>query len=409
MSSCYSTAEVKGLSSVGGLVGRQMNSSVTGCYFTGSVSGTSIYVGGITGYQSAGILTNCYSAGTVKGSSNAGGIAGSLTGSGTIKNNAALTNSVTITSSPGSVGRIVSAAAPGCTLYNNMAWDSMVVTGKASLTIGSNAVDGANITPVNLFDGTIGGLFVNDGNPWTTANCKLPGFGKPIDMPVYLVNLAVLKNWIESVTYTAQQVDANSTSQSITVVNAVIDSLTGSILSGLGITATVNNILFSPPMAGTKPDSLGTDGGFAFTVTLSNSSGILTTTQILILTIKATPYDGLRKRAEPTVTAPAVVSFDEFTIGPNPVAKHSGTVNFFWQGRAVKNGTLFVYGASGNLVRKISISDKNMGGLSKRQVGQWDLTDSKGRAVSAGTYAVKGTVTGQDGKKEKISSVVGVR
>ncbi|MCL2690222.1 MAG: hypothetical protein FWE57_10320 [Chitinispirillia bacterium] len=84
-------------------------------------------------------------------------------------------------------------------------------------------------------------------------------------------------------------------------------------------------------------------------------------------------------------------------------------VNFFWQGKSIENGTLYIYSASGNLVRKINISDKSTGKSDRREVGSWDLKDSRGRTVSEGTYVVKSTIKGKDGKKEKISLVFGVR
>jgi hypothetical protein len=43
-----------------------------------------------------------------------------------------------------------------------------------------------------------------------------------------------------------------------------------------------------------------------------------------------------------------------------------------------------------------------------RKIGGWDLKDAKGRTVSEGSYAVRGTIIGKDGKREKVSAVVGV-
>jgi len=78
---------------------------------------------------------------------------------------------------------------------------------------------------------------------------------------------------------------------------------------------------------------------------------------------------------------------------------------------------LTIFDASGNVVNKIAISDRTDAMLgvstiesagSRRIVGTWDLTDRKGRAVSDGTYLIKGVIT-VDGKKEKVSLVLGVR
>jgi len=118
----------------------------------------------------------------------------------------------------------------------------------------------------------------------------------------------------------------------------------------------------------------------------------------------------------------------EFTAGPNPVSKSSsGVVNFFWHGKSIKSGMLTVYDASGNMISRIAVSDRGgaINGLrlnkhgrartddydasSRRVVGSWDLRDLKGRPVSEGTYLVKGVITAIDGKKEKVSLIIGIR
>ena len=67
---------------VGGVCGGQINlyggyyGTITNCYNTGTVKGTSI-VGGICGLNEyAGTIENCYSAGSVSGTSNVGGVCG---------------------------------------------------------------------------------------------------------------------------------------------------------------------------------------------------------------------------------------------------------------------------------------------------------------------------------------------
>ena len=113
---------------------------------------------------------------------------------------------------------------------------------------------------------------------------------------------------------------------------------------------------------------------------------------------------------ETVVVAPVAPLTGEFTAGPNPVSKLSGAVNFFRQGKRIESGALVIYGASGNVVRKINISDKAViGNNDRRIVGLWDLRDSKGRTVSVGTYLVKGAVITSGGKSEKVSLIIGVR
>ena len=96
--------------------------------------------------------------------------------------------------------------------------------------------------------------------------------------------------------------------------------------------------------------------------------------------------------------------------GPNPAARSSGEINFFWQGKRIESAALTVFNAQGNVVRRLQIKEtkdaKDNNG--RRIIGSWDLTDRKGRVVSEGTYLVRGTIT-VDGKKERVSLMVGVK
>ena len=108
--------------------------------------------------------------------------------------------------------------------------------------------------------------------------------------------------------------------------------------------------------------------------------------------------------AEPVSVLP-----NEFTAGPNPVLRSAGAVNFYWQGNGINSAKLFIYDASGNLIKRIDIRDNTIGKSERREVGSWDFKDSKGRLISEGTYVVKGNLTVRDGKKEKVSLILGVR
>jgi flagellar hook assembly protein FlgD len=99
----------------------------------------------------------------------------------------------------------------------------------------------------------------------------------------------------------------------------------------------------------------------------------------------------------------------EFAAGPNPVSRSAGKVVFFRQGKRVDNATLTVYDVSGNVVNKIKVVDKALGSQDRRSVGEWNLRDARGALVSEGSYLVRGVVKTSDGKKEKVSVVVGVR
>jgi hypothetical protein len=82
LTACYATGTVSGSSGsyyVGGLVGfNDYYGSISDCYSTGTVSGSndSWYVGGLVGYNYYGSISNCYSTGTVIGAFDVGGLVG---------------------------------------------------------------------------------------------------------------------------------------------------------------------------------------------------------------------------------------------------------------------------------------------------------------------------------------------
>jgi len=112
---------------------------------------------------------------------------------------------------------------------------------------------------------------------------------------------------------------------------------------------------------------------------------------------------------EATVIAPTVILAGEFTAGPNPVSKESGSVKFYRQGKRVSSCELRIYDANGNIINNVKINDNVIGTQARRQVGKWDLCDKIGRIVSEGTYVVRGVLKTSDGKSEKISLIIGVR
>jgi len=117
---------------------------------------------------------------------------------------------------------------------------------------------------------------------------------------------------------------------------------------------------------------------------------------------------GGNANAETSIAVPTVLTA-EFAAGPNPVARSSGEVNFFYRGSNVKSATLLAYNESGKLVRRIAGPSSASSVNGRRIVGIWDLKDAKGRAVSDGTYLVKGVIKTAGGKSERVSAVVGVR
>jgi len=119
----------------------------------------------------------------------------------------------------------------------------------------------------------------------------------------------------------------------------------------------------------------------------------------------------LKPETEITINAPADVFTGKFTAGPNPVTRQAGSVTFFRQGKLIQNATLTIFDASGNVVNKIKIKDTKDANdnNTRRIVGSWDLKDAKGRLVGEGTYLVRGVVTASDGKRERVSVMLGIR
>jgi len=135
----------------------------------------------------------------------------------------------------------------------------------------------------------------------------------------------------------------------------------------------------------------------------ASAGGIITTASLRII-------------SPPTHVTVSNVQASGFTAGPNPVAKSVGEVNFFHAGTPLTgaHGTLTIFDAQGNVVNRINIDESRLSktsvfGMSRRNIGSWDLRDAKGRPVAAGTYLVRGTLTTPNGKKERISIILGVR
>jgi len=109
-----------------------------------------------------------------------------------------------------------------------------------------------------------------------------------------------------------------------------------------------------------------------------------------------------------SVSPPSKPSAASFTVGPNPAASRPGVISFYWSGASpITSGTLHIYDASGNAVKKLPVRNKSA--ASGNVIASWDMTAKKGVPVSDGTYLVRGVVKTKDGKSERVSAVVGVR
>ena len=76
--SCYATGNINGTAEVGGLVGYMSETTISNCYATGKVTGKNTPVGGLIGYfgGTARTISNCYATGKVTGKDYIGGLVG---------------------------------------------------------------------------------------------------------------------------------------------------------------------------------------------------------------------------------------------------------------------------------------------------------------------------------------------
>jgi len=111
--------------------------------------------------------------------------------------------------------------------------------------------------------------------------------------------------------------------------------------------------------------------------------------------------------ARPSAVLSADIFSGQFTAGPNPAGR-GGAVGFFRMGGEVNGGKLAIYDVLGNHVKSVEANDRGGGNLGRRRIGSWDLTDRKGRPVSAGVYLVRGVLTQKGGGKARVSIIVNV-
>ena len=185
---CYVTGKVIGTSNVGGITGSALsNANITNCYTTCSVSGSDLYVGSIVGNNSNSVVERCYATGNISGPAHCGGIVGINSGTGAVRYNVALHQSISKTSGDsGLFGRVAGSNSSGGTLLNNYAYKGMMVLG---VTTPDNiaGIDGEGVvyTDVSTADTWTTWGFVSP--PWTVQNSRLPGlFGKTVDIPGYI-------------------------------------------------------------------------------------------------------------------------------------------------------------------------------------------------------------------------------
>jgi hypothetical protein len=350
VANCYvADTKVDGGGYVGGVVGNMTSGAVTGCYFSGTVSGPKgSDIGGVVGYLNNATVANCFSAGDVIGDNTfaTGGIAGRVSGGG-IAN-----------------------------CYSASAVIGMHVGGIAgSLQVGSasSIANSAALNPVVRSERNVGRVTSDYGSGGTFAN------------NVAFADMAVSDDGFSGGASAGADENLNGAPVSA---------------EALLTAAFWKNTMGWPESVWTFAD--GKLPGL-FGKPVNPPSHLQPTVSALSHNRAIPPIIPDQKTVWADGNRPA------FFVGPNPVSKSTQAVGFFRQGKWVDKGTLTVYDASGNVVRKITISDNTIGNQSRRPVGSWDLRDAGGRPVSEGTYLVRGMLKTSGGKREKVSLILGVR
>ena len=205
---CYTTGNIVCLANVwqisyaGGLIGYcgfwagyvGKMGIITNCYSGCNVYAYDEYAGGLVGVNLDFTISNCYSYGTVSGFNSVGGIAGFNGGvvrGGNIQNCAALNPSLNrIAGNSNDFGRIAGIEYVNYSFLENIAFKGMMnYDGSTNwYHIGSNQKDGESISASQInIDGSLGGRFTSMGG-WTIEKGKLPGlFGLTVEMPEHLL------------------------------------------------------------------------------------------------------------------------------------------------------------------------------------------------------------------------------
>ena len=280
ISNCYFSGSVTGDTDVGGLVGYTNELSIVNCYSTGSVTGGGEETGGLVGYfEGSGIVANCYSTANISGSYFAGGLigVGHVYGSIVISNCVAANSTIT---GP-YCGRIVGDDDFGGVLINNYANEAMLVNG-ATVSGGTlNNQNGANVPIASLTSLN----FYNSPSNWHTASWDI-GSTKSIWAICEEESLPHL-NW-QNIECSMFIPVGNITGIPTTAIAGTPLTLTGAIFPG---NATFQSIVWSVQTAGTTGATISPAGGsgeWIFTATSTGTATIRAT--IANGTAVGTPY-----------------------------------------------------------------------------------------------------------------------
>jgi hypothetical protein len=452
---CFSRANVSaigginGAGGVGGLVGINDRDSITSSYAMGSVSGVINMAGGLVGWnRGVGKITYCYATGDVAIiGDDVGGLVGRNEGGGAA---VSIRDSYAAGSVLASVADIVGANGVASSVGGAAAGGLVGVNVDASLAncyavggvSGKSSVGG--LVGLKLGTGAIGTSYYRDK---AVAVINDHGTPKTDD------EMKTLSTYVGWDTVRVWAIDAESRSypylgmvraaKPVIITQPVGDSVSvGAAAPVLFVVASPGGVTYQwyskkwdSNMNGDKIDGAvgptysaptkeesrifyyvvvtsiiddNGDGGQKATSVSSNTAMVVVgAPQNAVLSgDREIPKSGAGKDAA-AITPPSKLTAG-LTAGPNPVLRAGGGVDLFYRGKRIAESDLLIYDAYGNVVNKVVIADA-ASAQSMRKVGSWDLTDAKGRRVSVGTYLVKGAVIGIDGKREKVSAVVGVR
>lgn len=186
VSSCYTSGSVTGSSiCTGGLIGENAGAAVSDCYSTASVSNPGDYaVGGLVG-KNKGSVKNTFAAGSVKGFNYAGGLIGA--NYGTVANSVAMNAGMDAPAGNNYVARFGGNNNSRNNNSNNMSWFEMPVNQSAWGTHGHHATGHTHdLVLKDTYAVTLGWNFENVWE-WKTAGTKqypaLKGIGGQENAP----------------------------------------------------------------------------------------------------------------------------------------------------------------------------------------------------------------------------------
>ena len=293
----YATVDVSSRSSygssfVGGLVGRDnARGTVSNCYATGDVSGTGDYVGGLTGYSYYLDYSNCYATGNVSGRNCVGGLVG--VNSGCDITNCYATGTV---SGVDGVGGLMGSAGNNVYISNCNATGNVTGTSKVGGLVGSgysgNLVDCYATGSVSGVD-SIGGLmgymdtFISEiSNSYATGNVTgtsnvggLVGYsiGFYIRNTYATGNVSGVNNVGGLMGYTDANEISNSYATGNVCGNGFVGGLAGQAYTS-GVTDKITNCLSYSTVSGQDADSTGSLIGGAVVTNNNTSFGTLNIT-----------------------------------------------------------------------------------------------------------------------------------